>query len=176
MSKTSSIKDKDGFLLLEKEFKSQGFLFKWVEDLPGGWSIYSKSSIPNRDRSVCHVKYELVKPSKDDAYEIHGNKVAAKYSYPSTNSFGKTGFDCASLASAHDRYKQIMSDLKPVVKEKLNIPTKKEFSISNLIESNPTWNRGEIGEKLNTLISQGRVKLIGQSKERGHANIYKFIK
>ena len=67
MQKQESLKDKDGYLLVEKEFTYRGYDFKLVKDFKDGWFIYEKSK-----KNQKHNKYELVKPKKQDAFVFNG--------------------------------------------------------------------------------------------------------
>jgi len=103
MQKQALNKDKDGYILLEKEFTSRGYNFKFVKDLEGGWKIYEKSK-----ESQKYNKYELIKPKRQDAFVFHGNQIEAKWTYPGDSAFGRTGFDCVSLARAEEIHERII--------------------------------------------------------------------
>lgn len=153
MSKTSENKDESGYYLLEEKFSSKGYDFEKVEDFKDGWLIYKKTKGNS-------VKYELVKPHKNEEYTIHGNTVPKKWSYPGDNSFGRTGFDCISLDRAHVKHEEIVKSITvetAKVDRKINIPKSKIFTVKDIKKLNEGWTTYEIRVKLNSLLDSGKI-------------------
>ena len=50
---------------------------------------------------------ELIFSKKCEAYELGGNKIEAKMSYPTDTQFGRTGFSCISLELAKKKYIEV---------------------------------------------------------------------
>lgn len=157
MSKTSKEVDSEGYKLLELTFESKGYSFERVEDFKDGWLIYKKSKGGN-------IKYELVKPHKNEEYIIHGSIVPKKWSYPGDNAFGRTGFDCVSLDRAHVKHKEIVDKEKSEesatqnkLTRKLKVPNSKNFTVKEVKKLNADWSTHEIRLKLNDLISQSKI-------------------
>ena len=126
-------KDKDGYLLVPKEFTYKRYLFKFMNDLEGGWMIYEKINEATKTK-----KYELVKPKRQDQFVLHGNIIEAKWVYPHSNSFGRIGFDCISLDVAINRHKEMLADKQEQVETtqvELKIPNG-EFSMKDLLITN----------------------------------------
>ena len=68
-------KDKDGYLLVPKEFTHKGYQFKFIKKLEGGWMIYEKTKESTKTK-----KYELVKPKRQDQFVFHGKTIATTFS------------------------------------------------------------------------------------------------
>ena len=109
-------KDKDGYLLVPKEFTHKGYQFKFVKKLEGGWMIYEKTKEATKTK-----KYELVKPKRQDQFVFHGKTIEAKWVYPNDNAFGRIGFDCVSLDVALNRHKEILAKQEINLIEKLRL-------------------------------------------------------
>lgn len=154
--------DKEGYILLENEFSERGFDFKFVKDLDGGWKIYKRTN-----KRTLNVKYELIKPKRQESYQIHGNTIPAKWSYPGDSSFGRTGFDCISLDVAIQRHHEIMSNKEshsesaPV---EIKFP-KKEFTIKDLLTTNKQP-YSKIYLKVKEFLNTGQIKKVGQKKNK----------
>jgi hypothetical protein len=175
----NSIKDydKDGYLLLERNFDSCGFNFKFVKDLENGWKIYKKTH-----NKLGYVKYELILPKKQDAFVFHNNPIPAKWVYPGNSNFGRTGFDCISLEVAEKRHKELL--LKKDEKEhkedkKLFVPTK-PFTIKDLQndKNNDKWSYSQITSKLKELLEQKKIKVTGEKENNvgKSSKVYSLIK
>ena len=126
-------KDKDGYLLVPKEFTHKGYQFKFVKKLEGGWMIYEKTKEATKTK-----KYELVKPKRQDQFVFHGKTIEAKWVYPNDNAFGRIGFDCISLDVAIERHREILANKQEQVENtqiELKIP-KGEFTLKDLLNTN----------------------------------------
>lgn len=112
------MKDNDGYELVAEQFASRGFLFKLVQVLDYNYRIYEKTN-----EKLKYKKYELVKLKKNEEYEIGGNKVEKRWSYPSDTAFGKGSYDCISIDRAMYFYEQ---EIKKIIKGESNgTPQKK---------------------------------------------------
>jgi hypothetical protein len=174
MQKQESLKDKDGYLLIEKEFTYRGYDFKLVKDFKDGWFIYEKSK-----KNQKHNKYELVKPKKQDAFVFNGKKIEDKWVYPNDNAFGKTGFDCVSLQVAEARHlsiiqnKEDQEEKEALKNEEVRVPTR-SFTIKDFMKANPKLSYSLAYVKIKELIDSQEIRLEGTKKaKRGKAsNVY----
>lgn len=169
------MKDKDGYLLLEKEFTSRGYIFKFIKDFGDGWMIYEKSR-----KTFNHKKYELIKPKKQDEYVFNGRKIEAKWLYPNDNSFGHTGFDCCSLEHAERKHEDIIKNNQKreqneeIKNEEVKIPTK-EFTIKDFMKANPKLSYPMAYLKIKDLMTKKEIFISGEKEnDIGRAsNLYK---
>ncbi len=168
--------DSEGYRLLEKEFTSRGYNFKWIENLKDGWKIYQKTSVRTGES-----KWELIRPIKNEETNFGGNLSPKRWSYPGDAAFGKLGFDCISLARAREVHANIIAD-KTIKTEpqniKLQAPKNKVFTITDLCDLNPELSRTEIYAKINDLMAKKQVACLGQSKEKGKGKkpyLYKLL-
>ena len=180
------MKDKDGYILVEKEFTLRGYRFKFVKQLKNSWCIYEKIkkedvAVKTRNKHI-HKKYELVKLRQQEAYVFNDKKIEAKWLYPTDNAFGKLGFDCISLEAAENRYEEIVKagekkEVEEEIKnEEVRIPTI-DFTIKEFIKANPKLNYSIAYQKIKLLISNREIRLNGDRKnKRGKAsNLYKKV-
>ena len=180
------MKDKDGYILVEKEFTLRGYRFKFVKQLKNSWCIYEKIKkedvgVKTRNKHT-HKKYELVKLRQQEAYIFNDKKIEAKWLYPTDNAFGKLGFDCISLDAAQNRYEEIVKagekkEVEEEIKnEEVRIPTI-DFTIKEFIKANPKLNYSIAYQKIKLLISNREIRLNGDRKnKRGKAsNLYKKV-
>jgi hypothetical protein len=166
-------KDKDGYLLVPKEFTYKRYLFKFMNDLEGGWMIYEKIKEATKTK-----KYELVKPKRQDQFVLHGNIIEAKWVYPHSNSFGKIGFDCISLDVAINRHKEMLADKQEQVETtqvELKIPNG-QFTIKDLLITNKIPYH-KLCLKVKEMVIGNTVKKVGEKKNgRGKpSNIFKLV-
>jgi hypothetical protein len=166
-------KDKDGYLLVPKEFSYKRYLFKFMNDLEGGWMIYEKMKEATKTK-----KYELVKPKRQDQFALHGNIIESKWVYPHSNSFGKTGFDCISLDVAINRHKEMLADKQEQVETtqvELKIPNG-EFSMKDLLITNKIPYH-KLYLKVKEMVIGNTIKKVGEKKNgRGKpSNIFKLV-
>ncbi len=96
--------DKEGYLLLPREFEDKGFSFIFIKDLDADWKIYQK----NKGKSF--RIFELVKPAKQKEFVIGGNIVPKKWQYPSSESWGIRGFSCFTISECESRHKKLLED------------------------------------------------------------------
>ena len=73
------MKDKDGYLLVEKEFTLRGYKFKFIKQLKNDWCIYEKikkeeAGVKTRNKHI-HKKYELVKLRRQESYVFNDKKI-----------------------------------------------------------------------------------------------------
>jgi hypothetical protein len=166
-------KDKDGYLLVPKEFTYKHYLFKFINELEGGWMIYEKMKEATKTK-----KYELVKPKRQDQFALHGNIIESKWVYPHSNSFGKTGFDCISLDVAINRHKEMLADKQEQVETtqvELKIPNG-EFSMKDLLITNKIPYH-KLYLKVKEMVIGNTIKKVGEKKNgRGKpSNIFKLV-
>jgi hypothetical protein len=166
-------KDKDGYLLVSKEFTHKKYLFRFIKDLEGGWMIYEKTKEANKTK-----KYELVKPKRQDQFEFHGKTIEARWVYPHSNLFGRTGFDCISLDAAVNRHKEILANKQEQVENtqaELKIPNG-EFTMKDLLITNKIP-YPKLCLKVKEMIFGNTIKKVGEKKNgRGKpSNIFKLV-
>jgi len=166
-------KDKDGYLLVPKEFTYKHYLFKFINELEGGWMIYEKMKEATKTK-----KYELVKPKRQDQFVLHGNIIEAKWVYPHSNSFGRIGFDCISLDVAINRHKEMLADKQEQVETtqvELKIPNG-EFSMKDLLVTNKIPYH-KLYLKVKEMVIGNTIKKVGEKKNsRGKpSNIFKLV-
>lgn len=153
-------KDKDGYLLVPKEFTHKGYQFKFVKKLEGGWMIYEKTKEANKTK-----KYELVKPKRQDQFVFHGKTIEAKWVYPNDNAFGRIGFDCVSLDVAIERHREILANKQEQVENtqiELKIP-KGEFTLKDLLNTNKIP-YPKLYLKVKEMVLGNTLKKIGEKK------------
>ena len=166
-------KDKDGYLLVAKEFSYKHYLFKFINELEGGWMIYEKMKEATKTK-----KYELVKPKRQDQFVLHGDIIEAKWVYPHSNSFGRIGFDCISLDVAINRHKEMLADKQEQVETtqvELKIPNG-EFSMKDLLITNKIPYH-KLYLKVKEMVIGNTIKKVGEKKNgRGKpSNIFKLV-
>lgn len=166
-------KDKDGYLLVPKEFTHKGYQFKFVKKLEGGWMIYEKIKEANKTK-----KYELVKPKRQDQFIFHGKTIEAKWVYPNDNAFGRIGFDCVSLDVAIERHREILANKQEQVENtqiELKIP-KGEFTLKDLLNTNKIP-YPKLYLKVKEMVLGNTLKKIGEKKNvRGKpSDVFKLV-
>lgn len=166
-------KDKDGYLLVPKEFTHKGYQFKFVKKLEGGWMIYEKTKEATKTK-----KYELVKPKRQDQFVFHGKTIEAKWVYPNDNAFGRIGFDCISLDVAIERHREILANKQEQVENtqiELKIP-KGEFTLKDLLNTNKIP-YPKLYLKVKEMVLGNTLKKIGEKKNiRGKpSDIFKLV-
>ena len=98
--------DKDGYLILRKEFKQNSFILKQIYR-DGNYAIYHKTK-PNT--SINH--FEAIKILKEEEREMGGIKIEAHEIYPSALHFGNTAFACMTYENALARIKKMKEEDK----------------------------------------------------------------
>ncbi len=166
-------KDKDGYLLVPKEFTHKGYQFKFVKKLEGGWMIYEKTKESTKTK-----KYELVKPKRQDQFVFHGKTIEAKWVYPNDNAFGRIGFDCLSLDIAINRHKEILANKQEQVENsqiELVIP-KGEFTMKDLLAKN-NIPYPKLYLKIKEMVLGNTIKKVGEKKNvRGKpSDVFKLV-
>ena len=166
-------KDKDGYLLVPKEFAHKGYQFKFVKKLEGGWMIYEKTKEVTKTK-----KYELVKPKRQDQFVFHGKTIEAKWVYPNDNAFGRIGFDCVSLDVAIERHREILANKQEQVENtqiELKIP-KGEFTLKDLLNTNKIP-YPKLYLKVKEMVLGNTLKKIGEKKNvRGKpSDVFKLV-
>lgn len=166
-------KDKDGYLLVAKEFTLKDYQFKYLKKLEGGWMVYEKMKKATKTK-----KYELVKPKKQDQFVFHGKTIEAKWVYPNDNAFGRIGFDCISLDAAVNRHKEILADKQEQVESaqlELKIP-KVEFTMKDLLVINKIP-YPKLYLKVKEMVIENTIKKVGQKRNvRGKpSDIFKLV-
>lgn len=126
--------DKDGYLMIEKSFKSRGYKYDWIEDLEGNWKIYS---VTNGTGKI--IDYELIELYKTEEYKLGDAIISKRWAYPGASQFGFKGFSLRSIQGCKNKLQQIKQRKedrleKEENKEKpvLDIPKNKEFVIPEL--------------------------------------------
>ncbi len=166
-------KDKDGYLLVPKEFTHKGYQFKFVKKLEGGWMIYEKTKEATKTK-----KYELVKPKRQDQFVFHGKTIEAKWVYPNDNAFGRIGFDCISLDVAIERHREILANKQEQVENtqiELKIP-KGEFTLKDLLNTNKIP-YPKLYLKVKEMVLGNTLKKVGEKKNiRGKpSDVFKLV-
>ena len=166
-------KDKDGYLLVPKEFTHKGYQFKFVKKLEGGWMIYEKTKEATKTK-----KYELVKPKRQDQFVFHGKTIEAKWVYPNDNAFGRIGFDCISLDVAIESHREILANKQEQVENtqiELKIP-KGEFTLKDLLNTNKIP-YPKLYLKVKEMVLGNTLKKIGEKKNvRGKpSDVFKLV-
>lgn len=166
-------KDKDGYLLVPKEFTHKGYQFKFIKKLEGGWMIYEKTKEATKTK-----KYELVKPKRQDQFVFHGKTIEAKWVYPNDNAFGRIGFDCVSLDVAIERHREILANKQEQVENtqiELKIP-KGEFTLKDLLNTNKIP-YPKLYLKVKEMVLGNTLKKIGEKKNvRGKpSDVFKLV-
>lgn len=166
-------KDKDGYLLVPKEFTHKGYQFKFIKKLEGGWMIYEKTKEATKTK-----KYELVKPKRQDQFVFHGKTIEAKWVYPNDNAFGRIGFDCISLDVAIERHREILANKQEQVENtqiELKIP-KGEFTLKDLLNTNKIP-YPKLYLKVKEMVLGNTLKKIGEKKNiRGKpSDVFKLV-
>lgn len=166
-------KDKDGYLLVPKEFTHKGYQFKFVKKLEGGWMIYEKTKEATKTK-----KYELVKPKRQDQFVFHGKTIEAKWVYPNDNAFGRIGFDCVSLDVAIERHREILANKQEQVENtqiELKIP-KGEFTLKDLLNTNKIP-YPKLYLKVKEMVLGNTLKKVGEKKNvRGKpSDVFKLV-
>jgi hypothetical protein len=166
-------KDKDGYLLVPKEFTHKGYQFKFVKKLEGGWMIYEKTKEANKTK-----KYELVKPKRQDQFVFHGKTIEAKWVYPNDNAFGRIGFDCISLDVAIERHREILANKQEQIENtqiELKIP-KGEFTLKDLLNTNK-MPYPKLYLKVKEMVLGNTLKKVGEKKNiRGKpSDVFKLV-
>lgn len=166
-------KDKDGYLLVPKEFTHKGYQFKFVKKLEGGWMIYEKTKEATKTK-----KYELVKPKRQDQFVFHGKTIEAKWVYPNDNAFGRIGFDCISLDVAIERHREILANKQEQVENtqiELKIP-KGEFTLKDLLNTNKIP-YPKLYLKVKEMVLGNSLKKVGEKKNiRGKpSDVFKLV-
>lgn len=163
--------DKEGYLLMEKEFTSRGFNFSFIKDFKDGWMIYKKTAEYSGSD-----KYELIKPKKQEEFNFRGSIIPKKWKYPSDNDFGRLGFDCVSLEKAIERHDQIIKtkqdkeDKENLVFD-INLP-KKEFTCQDLLKANPQINYSDAYSQIKKWLTEKTIVKVGEKKnKKGKASI-----
>jgi len=169
--------DKEGYLLIEKEFTSRGFNFSFVKDFKDGWMIYKKTAEgggPN--------KYELIRPKKQEEFNFRGSIIPKKWKYPNDNDFGRLGFDCASLEAAKKRHDQIIKTKQDKEEKEdrpqiISIPNK-EFTCKDLMNQNSSLSYSEAYAQVKTWATEKKILKVGEKKnKKGKSSIlYKKAK
>lgn len=136
--KNSPLTDSDGYLLLNDEFNSHGFDYHKIKDLNDSWKIFAQCK-NNRP-----ISYELVNIKKVEEYEMAGNKIPKRWSYPGNSDWGKRAFTCISIDQCEEKFAELTNTDIPVEKEikpkkikkplNIDIPIGKEFTIKQLAE------------------------------------------
>lgn len=161
------------YIPLQRVFKQKGYILTKVHDFNDGWVVFKRE----KENNIGYAQYELVKPYKSEEYEIGGNKVAARISYPGTNQFGSIGFNCISLERAKQKHKEITNK-----KEKddsdldIKVPDK-EFTIKDLQITNPALSYSDIYNHVKNMETKKEIKVIRkQDNIKGkQSKIYKKI-
>lgn len=121
--------DSDGYRLVPQEFKSGGYIYKFVEKIDDDWQIYSVYS-PNCEKVI---DYELVRFTKSEEFVIAGNVITKKWNYPTANSFGKHGFSCHCVAGCYKKHREVVKRESERGQETVfELPQNKEFTVKDL--------------------------------------------
>ena len=94
------------YLPLLEIFEQKRYRLSKIYDFNDGWMIYERKHLVNKTQ----LYYELVKPKKNNSYELGGVKIEARVSYPSENLFGSTGFSCMSIDHCKSLHSEIINN------------------------------------------------------------------
>lgn len=137
------------YIPLDEQFVQKGHILTKIHDFQDGWMVYERKK---ESGNFTMVEYELVKPKKQEEYEIHGNTVKAKIAYPSEKSdWGRYGFTCMSLRRAINKHDEIIKEnterdnKEHDIKEfKINLPKGNEFTIKEIWQNNKGYTYSDI--------------------------------
>lgn len=100
--KTEEIREiKNGYLVIPKTFKANGFIFTLLSR-KGNIAIYKK------DKPEYPCGFEVILIKRHDGYEIAGNKVEPSEVYPSSEQWGSLGFTYTELDKAEKKFKELL--------------------------------------------------------------------
>lgn len=119
--------DSDGYLLIEKEFDLGTHHYTFIEDLGQDWHIYQQI---REDRKVS--SFELVHLERQESYEIAGNVVPKKWTYPGASHWGKRGFTFKSKKECYNKFNQLTASKEPTQIKGFSIPVNQEFVVKDL--------------------------------------------
>lgn len=171
------LKDADGYQLLPAKFEWKGYSFTFIKNL-GNWKIYEKIS-----NSTGNKHYEIIKPQKQEEYVFHGSVIPKKYSYPGTNSFGRIGYDCISVARCEELYKTwILPRENKNIEEYTNengdlVYPDGKFLKKDLKSLNKKLTISQISVRLKKDLQEAKIKIVGEKENKRGKNsiIYKKI-
>lgn len=90
---------------LQTEFESAGFKYKQIHR-EKNYAIYERKYID----SLSDPHYEAIKILSHNGMEIAGKKIPASEYYPSSNSWGTSGYTCVSRKAAYDRIDRMIKE------------------------------------------------------------------
>jgi len=169
--------DKDGYQLLPKNFTEKKFEFKEVfED--GDWKIFERKG---EDDSVPH--FELVKLYKSEEYQIAGNVIPKKWNYPSSESWGVSGFTLLTKDRAFAKLEELKNRREESIEEKQTsknnrsnfiLPATKKFTLKDILKLN-TLSYPSLVNKIKEMVENSELEICGENKnQRGRpSKIYK---
>jgi hypothetical protein len=100
---------------IQEEFTKNSFRFNLVKRI-GNTAIFKKTALAGMLRKKDYdAGYEVVEITEHGPYTMAGIDFEAGQSYPSSESFGTTGFTCTSLEAAEKRFKLLQEKRLPVV-------------------------------------------------------------
>lgn len=162
---------------LEDKFESIGFTFEKIKDLDSEWKIFKRTA--NKTKTI---HYELVRPTEQKEFMIHGNLVEAKIRYPSTSEFGRNGFCCCSIERCEYIYQTWVLPRRHEQEEreekkeiKVVFPSKKPFLIKDLEKLNPDLSYAQIYNKVKDLLILKKIKISGEKENTKGKNSHIYI-
>lgn len=163
------------YLPLPEVFEQKKHKLIKVYDFGDGWMIYKRVKENSK-----FTEWELVKPKKQEEFNIAGNTIPAKIAYPNeTSDWGRIGFSLISLERAKEKYKEIKNEeIEYNQKTKIELPLKnKEFTIKDLIKKYPNYSYSKIYIYISELLKKHKLKITGekQNKKGRSTKIYKVL-
>ena len=120
--------DKEGYQLVEKEFDFKGHNYLFLEELGDNWRIYRQL------KGKMVISFELVHLERQEQYEIAGNIIPKKWTYPSAAHWGDRGFTYKTLQECYLKFNKFSK--KEAKKTSIfNIPVNTKFTVKELAES-----------------------------------------
>lgn len=101
------ITDAEGYLTIPNKYFDKGFNFEFIKDLGNDWRIYRMYK-----DYYTRSSYELVKIHKREGYEMAGNVIPKKWSYPSSEQWGIYGFTYNNIEDCEKKYSKILTKPK----------------------------------------------------------------
>jgi hypothetical protein len=94
-------KDKDGYLILPKEFTAKSF--KYTQLIREGDLAIYKQEKPGEKV----ITFEVVKISRHSLYKLGGVDIPAAETYPSTSTWGQNAWTLTTYEDALKKYNQL---------------------------------------------------------------------
>ncbi len=100
--------DRDGYILLNKEFKKKGFVHILIKELPGDWKIFKRY----KEENPKAFHFELIFSKRMPEYIIANVVFPKKWHYPSDSEWGTNAFTFLTEEDCIKKYDKIKSEKK----------------------------------------------------------------